>query len=186
MSTQSDAAFAVWCAVVFVVLAVLVVAVRRSWFGRQLTALRDSEVAAATAGLRVRQTKLIAFAFSGFIVGCAGALFGGLNGIVGGTQFEVVNGLVIVLFAFVGGITTVTGAGLGGALFALLVYVQTTVDGLSGVVFVAVAALAVTLAREPNGLAGIVLGAKPQSWRVPLIPRLAERRQARAQVGAEA
>jgi branched-chain amino acid transport system permease protein len=186
MSTQSDAAFAVWCAVVFVVLAVAVVAVRRSWFGRQLTALRDSEVAAATVGLRVRQTKLIAFAFSGFIVGCAGALFGGLNGIVGSTQFEPVNGLVIVLFAFVGGITTITGAGIAGALFALLVYVQSTVNGLSGIVFVAVAAAAVSLARQPNGLAGIALGSRPHSWRWPFASRIPERTQAPAQVGAEA
>jgi branched-chain amino acid transport system permease protein len=160
LSTRSDAAFAVWCAIVFVVLAVAVVAVRRSWFGRQLTALRDSEVAAATIGLRVRQRKLLVFAFSGFIVGCAGALFGGLNGIVTGTQFEPVNGLVIVLFAFVGGITTITGALIAGALFALLAYAQLNVASLGGVVFIAIAAAAISLARQPNGVAGLVLSAR--------------------------
>ena len=96
-----------WCAVVFAVLAVLVGVVRRSWFGRQLTAIRDSELAAATLGLPVRSTKVAIFAVSGFIAGCAGALFGGLSGAVQGTQFEPVNSLVILLFAFVGGITTV-------------------------------------------------------------------------------
>ena len=50
VSTQSDAAFAVWCAVVFAVLGIMVGVVRRSWFGRQLTAIRDSELAAATLG----------------------------------------------------------------------------------------------------------------------------------------
>ena len=182
LSTNSDAAFAVWCVVVFVALSIAVVAVRRSWFGRQLTALRDSEVAAATLGMRVRQTKLIVFAFSGFIVGCAGALFGGLNGIVGGTQFEPVNGLVIVLFAFVGGITTVTGAALAGTLFALLVYAQTSFADLSGIVFMAISAAAVALATQPNGMAGFILGLRPLQLRHP---RAAAVRQP-VQVGAEA
>ncbi|MGH9273609.1 MAG: ABC transporter permease [Acidimicrobiales bacterium] len=158
-STTSDAAFAVWCAIVFALLAVGVVAVRRSWFGRQLTALRDSELAAATLGMRVRYAKLAIFAVSGFIAGCAGSLFGGLSGAVQGIQFEPVNSLVIVLFAFVGGITTVSGAAIAGSLFALLVYAEAELPDLSGLIFVAVAAAAISLGRQPNGIAGLALGA---------------------------
>lgn len=156
ISTNSDAAFAVWCAVVFAILAVLVGIVRRSWFGRQLTAIRDSEVAAATLGLPVRNTKLAIFAFSGFIAGCAGALYGGMSGAVGGRQFEPVQSLVIVLFAYVGGITTVGGALLAGVLFAGLNYAEATFPSISGVVFIGVAAAAISLGRQPNGLAGMV------------------------------
>ena len=158
-STTSNAAFAVWCAVVFAVLAVTVVAVRRSWFGRQLTALRDSELAAATLGMRVRYAKIAIFAVSGFIAGCAGSLFGGLSGAVQGTQFEPVNSLVIVLFAFVGGITTVSGAAIAGCLFALLVYAESALPDLSGLIFVAIGAAAIGLGRQPNGIAGLALGA---------------------------
>ena len=157
LSTQSDASFAVWCAVVFVALAILVGVVRRSWFGRQLTAIRDSELAAATLGLPVRTTKVAIFAVSAFIAGCAGSLFGGMSGTVDGTQFEPVNSLVIVLFAFVGGITTITGAGLAGALFALLAYAQVTFPELAGLVFIAVASAAIGLGRQPDGLAGVLL-----------------------------
>src|SRR5207253_1649437 len=107
-------------------LAILIGVVRRSWFGRQLTAVRDSELAAGTLGLPVRWVKLAVFALSGFIAGCSGALFGGLAGAVGGNQFDPLNSLVIVLFAFVGGITTVSGALIAGGLFALLTYAQTT------------------------------------------------------------
>lgn len=156
-STESDAAFATWCAVVFVAMAVLVVAVRRSPFGRQLTAVRDSEVAAATLGMRVRGTKVKIFALSGFVAGCAGALYGGLAGAVQGTQFDPVNSLVILLFAYVGGITSVTGAALAGALFALLTYAESTYSDLAGVIFVAVGAAAISLGHQPNGLAGFVL-----------------------------
>ena len=129
LSTSSDAAFAVWCAVVFSALAVAICAVRRSSYGRRLTAVRDSEVAAGMLGMRVRSVKLAVFAFSGFIAGCAGALFGGLQGAVDGNQFDPLNSLVIVLFAFVGGITTVTGAVIGGVLFAALTYAADRVPG---------------------------------------------------------
>ena len=51
-------------------------------------------MAAATLGMRVRSTKVLAFALSGFIAGCAGALFGGFSGAVQGSQFDPVNSLV--------------------------------------------------------------------------------------------
>lgn len=155
-STSSEAAFATWCAIVFVVLAVLVGVLRRSWFGRQLTAIRDSELAAAVLGLRVRRAKTLAFAMSGFVAGCAGALYGGLSGAVQGSQFDPVNSLVILLFAYVGGITTVVGAVLAGSLFAFLSYAESTYPDLAGLVFVAVGVVAVGLGRQPTGIAGVV------------------------------
>lgn len=157
ISTQSDTAFAVFCAVVFAVMAVIVGLVRRSWYGRILTAVRDSELAAATLGASVRPAKVGIFVLSGFIAGCSGALFGGLTGAAQGSQFEPVNSLVIVLFAYVGGITTVAGALLAGALFAGLQYAQSTYSSLGGVVFIGVGALAISLGRQPNGLAGFLL-----------------------------
>lgn len=157
ISLESDAAFAVWCALVFGVLAIGVGMVRRGWFGRSLTAVRDSEVAAATLGMRVRAVKVAIFAFSAFIAGCAGALFGGLTGAVTGIQFEPIASLVIVLFAYVGGITTAFGALLAGALFAVLVYAESTYADLAGLVFVAIGAAAISLGRQPNGVAGLLL-----------------------------
>jgi branched-chain amino acid transport system permease protein len=157
ISLHSDAAFAVWCAVVFGAFAVLLGVVRRSWFGRRLTAIRDSELAAASLGLRVRTTKVAIFALSGFIAGCAGGLFGGYQGAAQNLQFDPVNSLVILLFAYVGGITTVAGALTAGALFALLNYAEATFPSIGGVVFIGVAAAAISLGRQPNGLAGIGL-----------------------------
>ena len=172
ISTESNAAFAVWCAVVFAVLAVAVGALRRSWFGRQLTAIRDSELAAATLGLRVRAVKVIIFSFSAFIAGCSGALFGGAAGAVQGSQFDPVASLVVVLFAYVGGITTVAGALIAGALFALLGYAESNIASLGGLVFVAVGAAAIGLGRQPNGLAGVLFDGveRARHWRPALRP----------------
>lgn len=160
LAFTSDAAFAVWCAVVFSLLALAVVGLRRSWFGRLLTAVRDSELAAATIGIPVRTAKVVIFAVGGFIAGCAGSLFAGMSGAVQGLQFEPVNSLVILLFAYVGGVTTVSGALTAGGLFALLSYAESTLPELSGLVFVIVAATAIALGRHPNGIAGIVLTAR--------------------------
>jgi branched-chain amino acid transport system permease protein len=173
VSTHSDAAFAVWCAIVFAVLALGLSALRRSWYGRQLTAIRDSELAAATLGLGVRRAKLSVFAISGFIAGCAGGLFGGLFGAVDGNQFDPLNSLVILLFAFVGGITSVTGALLGGAAYALLTYGQTTYSALAGIVFLVIGAAAIGLGRQPNGLAGFLYANK----RTRPLPRVISRRK---------
>ena len=159
ISLESDAAFATWCAVVFALLALLVVAVRRSWFGRQLTAIRDSELAAATLGMGVRSAKVAAFALSAFVAGCAGSLYGGFSGAVDPVQFEPINGLVVLLFAFVGGITSVSGALVAGALFSLLVYAQAELADLSGLVFIAIGVAAIGLGRQPNGLAGMAFAA---------------------------
>jgi branched-chain amino acid transport system permease protein len=167
--TSSNAAFAVRSAIVFGWAAVGLVALRRSRFGRRLTAIRDSEIGAATMGVQVRTAKVLIFGVSSFIAGCAGSLYGGLQGIVDATQLEPVNGLVIVLFAFVGGVTSVTGALIAGALFALLAFAQQEFPSLAGLVFVGVGAAAVALGRQPNGLAGIVLGAVRRRERpVPL------------------
>src|SRR4029077_20456759 len=103
-----------------------------------------------------RWAKVAIFGVSAFIAGCAGALFGGMVATAVGTHFDPLNSLIIVLFAFVGGITTITGAVTAGVLFALLNYAQASNASLTGVVFLAIGAAAIFLGREPDGLAGFV------------------------------
>jgi hypothetical protein len=50
----------------------------------------------------------------------------------------------------------VSGALIGGALFALLPVVQSKAPDLAGLVFAAVAVGAIGLGRQPNGLAGML------------------------------
>jgi hypothetical protein len=56
----------------------------------------------------------------------------------------------------VGGITTITGALLGGLLFAALPMVQSEAPEFSGLVFAAIAVTAVALGKQPNGMAGLL------------------------------
>jgi branched-chain amino acid transport system permease protein len=107
-------------------------------------------------GLDIRRTKLAVFTVSAFIAGMAGAMFGGLKATADAIQFDPINNIVLLLFAVVGGVTTVTGAFLGGALFALLPFIQSEYPDQGGLVFAAVAVAVVALGKQPNGLAGML------------------------------
>jgi branched-chain amino acid transport system permease protein len=63
---------------------------------------------------------------------------------------------VLLLFAVVGGVTTVSGAFIGGAMFALLPFVAAEYPEYAGVPFAVIAFGAVALGRQPNGLAGVL------------------------------
>jgi branched-chain amino acid transport system permease protein len=136
--------------VVFVAVAMLVVAVRRSGFGRRLLAIRDSEAACATFGLNLVGTRLAVFTLSAGIAGLGGAVYATQLNSINPTRFDVVVGLPIFMLVVVG------GAGLvGGALFA-----GASLNGLLPLV----ATLGNTAARWSTmapGLVGIGLGRNP-------------------------
>ena len=167
--------FIVFCGAVFAAVGIGVLAIRRSAFGRRLSAIRDSPAACATLGLDIRRTKLVVFCTSSAIAGLAGGLFGGVNASVGTIDFESVNNVVLFLFAFVGGVTTITGALIGGILFALLPLVQSESPQLAGVVFAAVAVAAVLLGKQPNGMAGLLFD-RAARWRRAAAVSESERR----------
>jgi branched-chain amino acid transport system permease protein len=156
LSFHGDHAFAVLCGIVFALVGIVVLTLRRGAFGRRLAAMRDSQAACATLGLDVRRTKLAVFALSSAIAGLAGTLYGGLAFTTSQLDYEPLYNVLLFLFAFVGGITTVTGALLGGLLFAALPLVQSEKPELAGLVFAVIAGSAVALGRQPNGLAGLL------------------------------
>jgi branched-chain amino acid transport system permease protein len=156
ISFRSDRAFFVLTAFVFGAVGVGVLALRRGQLGRTLAAMRDSPAACATLGLDVRRTKLTVFMVSAAIAGLGGAFMGGLRSTVGTIDFTALNNLPLYLLAVVGGVTTVSGAFIGGALFALLPVVQSEQPNLAGLVFLGIGATAVSLGRQPNGLAGML------------------------------
>ena len=93
---------------------------RRGKFGRALSAMRDSPVAATALGLRLVRTKLLVFAISAGMAGLAGCLFAGLLGEVGGSQFSYMMSLTALLILAIQGTTSVPGAVLGGAFYAIV------------------------------------------------------------------
>ncbi len=110
--------FGVFCLVVVVLMALLVVNLRRSTTGRQMLGLRSNERAAAAAGINVAGTKLLAFGFSAFVAGIGGSLSGYRFGSVTALYFGSFASLTFLAFAYLGGIASVTGAVIAGTLVA--------------------------------------------------------------------
>src|SRR3954471_2783152 len=148
----------------FIVLAVvtalglLVAHVRRSDLGRRMLAVRSNERAAAAAGINVRNTKFAAWGISSFIAGVGGTLYGYSLGSVSAERFGIVIALGCVAFAYVGGITMVSGAVIGGLLATsgLIPHIFEAELGISGTwtLLVAGITLILTLVMFPDGIAG--------------------------------
>ncbi len=109
-------AFTVFCLVVLSLLAIAVVNLRSSMTGQRMLAVRANERAAAAAGIDVAHTKLLAFAISSAIAGVAGvmAAYNQIN--LSGDSYSALLSITILAFAYLGGISTVSGALLAGAL----------------------------------------------------------------------
>ena len=153
VSFQSEQAQLVLCAVVFVLVGVLVLTIRRGPYGRRLTAMKDSPIACATLGMNVVTTKMVTFALSAGIAGVAGALFGGLHTTVSAGDFPMLRSLFLFLVATFGGVTTVVGALFGGVFLAVIPEIgkQLHLSNLQGY---AIALGAISLADNPHGLGG--------------------------------
>jgi branched-chain amino acid transport system permease protein len=104
----------------FVLAAWMVLAIRRSMFGRRLVALNDSPAAYATVGLNIGFTKVAVFSIAAGMAGLAGALYGTVQQTVGTSDFDFFSGIIFVLFVTVWSIRTVSGAFLAAVTFVVL------------------------------------------------------------------
>jgi branched-chain amino acid transport system permease protein len=154
LDTADEPTYFLVCAVLFVVAGVLVLAVRRSRYGRMLTAMSDSPAACATLGMDLTRAKLATFSISAGLAGLSGALFGGLNGNVNPADFAVLGSLSLLLALRIGGINTVTGALLGAISVALFPTIQAHVPSSLQLSYLLTGLAAVSIGRDPDGIAG--------------------------------
>jgi branched-chain amino acid transport system permease protein len=153
VNLRGERAYLLLSAAAFVLIGLAVLALRRSRYGRILLAMRDSPAGCATLGLNLRWTRVRLFALSAAVAGLAGGLFGGLRQTVAATDFQLFNSLPLLLLAVVAGVTSVSGAALGGMLLMLLPVLASEFPTLGGLVFLAVGVAAVGLGRDPGGVA---------------------------------
>jgi branched-chain amino acid transport system permease protein len=152
LDLRGERAYLVLSAVAFVAVGLGVLALRRSRHGRILLAMRDSPAGCATLGLNLRWTRVRLFALSAGIGGFAGGLFGGLRQTVAATDFQLFNSLPLLLLAVVAGVTSVTGAAVGGMTLMLLPVVASEFPALGGLVFLCIGVASLGLGRDPNGV----------------------------------
>ncbi|MGN5239762.1 MULTISPECIES: ABC transporter permease subunit [unclassified Rhodococcus (in: high G+C Gram-positive bacteria)] len=125
--------------------------------GRTFLAVRANERAAAAAGIDVRLTKLVGFGLSAFIAGVAGCLIGFSAGQLSAESFTVFVGLQVLAVAYLGGITSFSGAAIAGVIGPLgIVYVLVHNVFELGDYYALISgiALIITAIMNPIGIAG--------------------------------
>jgi branched-chain amino acid transport system permease protein len=122
----------------------------RSRIGRAFSALRQSEVAAYTAGVNVLHYKALAFGLSGVF----GAVGGGLQALqttyLDPHAFGIIESVLLVAIIVVGGFRNIAGAILGSAVFVVIPEMLGAFQAYKGMVFAMLLLLAIVL--FPGGL----------------------------------
>jgi branched-chain amino acid transport system ATP-binding protein len=152
---RGDRTFLVELAVAFALAGAALLGVRRGRLGRRLGAVDDSPAACATLGLSLPATKLLVFASSAALAGIGGALLIAVPGQGSNNDFLALSSAALLLVARIGGISTVSGALLGGIFMAGMPALQQEIPQLGEyqLTFLLTGLGAVALARQPEGIA---------------------------------
>ena len=158
VSFNGDRAEFILVSVFFLLSALMVLAIRRSVFGRRLVALNDSPAAYATVGLNIGVTKVAVFAIAAAMAGLAGALYGTVQSVVGTTDFDIFPGIIFVLFVTIWSIRTVSGAFLAAVTYVVLNQAYPNGIGLFA------GAGIILIGRAAGGILGIEAIQFPLPW----------------------
>lgn len=152
------------------VLAVLVILAVCGWgvariiagsTGRRFLAVRSDERAAAAVGIDVARVKMTAFALASFLAGIGGGLLAYSQGAVSAGSFTYLAGFTFLIYAFLGGITSVSGALLAGAIAPLglaYVLVNKWIDLGSSYDVIGGLGMIVAAISQPDGGAAAISG----------------------------
>jgi branched-chain amino acid transport system permease protein len=146
-------AFFLLCAGVLVLVAVVVVRVRKGTTGRFLDALRGSDIAARTIGIAPARTKIVALSLSAGIAGLGGGLFASQQGPIGPDQFTYFSSLVFVVIVLTTGMRTVEGALNAAAALVVLPQLLNLLPARFNVLeFALFGFAAITFIKHPEGI----------------------------------
>jgi branched-chain amino acid transport system permease protein len=95
---------------------------RDSRLGRAWIALREDEVAAASMGVPLVKTKLMAYATGAAFGGIAGAFLGSFNTTVNADQFEFSFSILILAMVILGGLGSIWGVVLGSVSLSIITF----------------------------------------------------------------
>jgi branched-chain amino acid transport system permease protein len=110
-----------WFALALVALALVVnVNLRDSRIGRAWNAIRDDEPAAASAGIPVARTKLLAYGTGAAFGGVSGTFFASYLGVVNPAQFAFSFSIFIFAMVVLGGLGSIAGVVVGAIILSAL------------------------------------------------------------------
>jgi branched-chain amino acid transport system permease protein len=116
----SDDGYFRYTVIVAVAMSLVALAHLRSKAGRAWAAMRQSEASALAAGINITLYKLWALALASFVTGVAGGLLAGNVGRLYVVQFPTSANILLLATALMGGVYSLWGALVAGALMKLL------------------------------------------------------------------
>lgn len=149
---ETERAMVMAVAVAFVLTAMVVLAIRRGKYGRILLASRDSQAACATLGFSTTTVRVLVFGVSAGLAGVAGVLYTGMRVSVGAEDFTFFKSLPLLLFAAVAGLTSVSGALVGGLFYGTLPIIAERYPSEAPLAYVVLLGGILALGGNPNGL----------------------------------
>jgi branched-chain amino acid transport system permease protein len=149
LDLSGDVAFYFYELTVLAVVLVLARNLRSGRLGRVLAAMRDSETAAQSVGIRLRRAKLFVFGVSSAMAGIGGAMLTQANENWDVTTFNPVLGLFWFTAVVVCGVSSIGGGVLAAVLYVLIPR-QLDLDIQSAIGFFGLGA--VLLGRLPGGV----------------------------------
>ncbi len=175
---SSSKTFLTTATCIFILIGVGLIALRRSNYGRRLTAMKDSPAAAATLGQNLIKLKLSVFMISAAIAGLGGVLLSSASVSVNADTFIIFISLALVMLTVVGGIGNVAGALMGGILAGTAFQALTTTFGnlstdaggggfwsvMANLSLVAPALIGVSLGRNPSGAVPDIVARYKPLW----------------------
>ena len=147
--------YGIFAFVLFLIAALVVANVRRGAVGRRMIAIRENERAAASLGIPVMQTKLLAFSIAATIAAIGGIVIAFRNPAIIYTNFDPITSISFVGYAVIGGFGSVVGplagsiladGGIGSLLNGVFSWVNNYLLLIGGV------ALLVTVILNPDGI----------------------------------
>jgi branched-chain amino acid transport system permease protein len=149
-----------WCALALVLVVLFVnFRLRDSRLGRAWIALREDEVAAASMGVPLVKTKLMAYAAGGAFGGISGTFFGTYLGAVNANAFQFGFSIFILGMVILGGLGSIWGVVLGAVALSFVnsTLIPDVLDGPTVRDFLSGLGLDFTFTSVSFGVFGFVL-----------------------------
>jgi branched-chain amino acid transport system permease protein len=108
----------------------IIVRLRDSRLGRAWMAMREDEIAAASMGINLVKTKLLAFSLGASFSGFGGALYASMLQYIGPDQFDFSISIILLAMVIMGGIGNVWGVMFGGIVLGAFNFIL--VDSING------------------------------------------------------
>lgn len=130
-------------------------------FGRKIQAIKFNELAAASVGINVFQTKVVVFILSAGFAGLGGALFAHQQNYIYPDNFRFFDSVFFLLAILFGGAGTLFGSVIGASVLTALPFLLQQLDQYRLIIYGTITLL--TLYFLPKGVCGAIVSKHPPS-----------------------